>query len=392
MNLSDLRAKWSITNVQAMSRVVREKESRQTDDAFTLINGGTHFSAPPWRHPWHGIPTTQGARASGAFQHLGTTWASLAQRYGIPDFSPPNQEAGFVGGLIDRGALEDVIAGRFEEAVAKLRKEWTSLPGAAESRGDWTMEKAKQVFLKYGGAVAGGPDPRPDIPDTSPTPLPTSPQTGANMPTALALFAPILGELIPQIKSILNPQSEVAKRNTALLETIGNIIVKQAGATNMQDAVEKMQADPAVKESVQKAVVTEPVVMQTLQITEVGGGIAGARQADLVTQQQEKPFYKASAVFWVSVLLLPIVYWLVGSIIVGGGAQRVVNAAGTYGQAASMWVIFFLSLFGDGWTGEARSGAFNLVIGLILGGICGVYYGISVTQQRQQQPPTTIKE
>jgi hypothetical protein len=68
-----------------------------------------------------------------------------------------------------------------------------------------------------------------------------------------------------------------------------------------------------------------------------------------------------------SVLLLPLVYWFVGSVIVGG-----VDA----GEST------FLKLFGTSWTGESRAGIANLVIGLVLGGICGVYYGISVTQQR----------
>lgn len=227
---------------------------------------------------------------------------------------------------------------------------------------------------------------------TSPKPT-TSTETIMGPLAILSMFAPVLKELIPQISSILKPNSEVANRNVALAETLVGTIVKTAGAANMQEAVEKMQSSPEVKQAVQKAVVTEPIVMATLQITEVGGGIAGARQADLAMVSQDKPFYKTSAVFWMSVILIPMVYWLVGSIIVGGGAQRVANVAGTYGDKASMWLIFFLSLFGDGWTGEARSGAFNLVIGLVLGGICGVYYGISVTQQRQQQPsaPTPQK-
>ena len=42
-----------------------------------------------------------------------------------------------------------------------------------------------------------------------------------------------------------------------------------------------------------------------------------------------------------------------------------------------------LSMFGSAWTGEARSGGFNLVVGLVLGGICGVYFGVSVTQAKQ---------
>lgn len=201
MNVSDLRAKFQIANVQAMAHVVRERESNQTPDAYTLINGGSHFTPPAdysqWRHPWHGIPTTQGAKACGAYQHLGTTWASLGQRYGIPDFSPPNQDAGFVGGLIDRGALDDVVAGRFEDAVAKLRKEWTSLPGAAESSSSWTMEKAKALFQQYGGGVSADRAPRPDI---------APPPTEGHKMGAIAL--PLLTQLIPQVLGLFSQRAQ----------------------------------------------------------------------------------------------------------------------------------------------------------------------------------------
>lgn len=228
---------------------------------------------------------------------------------------------------------------------------------------------------------------------TSPSPKPTTEKPSMGALAILQMFGPVLAGLIPQIASILKPESEVARRNTALAETLVNTIVKSAGAANMQDAVEKMQGSPEVAKSVQKAVVTEPVVMTTLQITEVGGGIAGARQADLAVSSQERPFYKTSAVFWMSIVLIPMVYWLVGSLIVGGTAERLIAAAGDKSTLVPQWVTLLLSLFGAAWEGETRSGGFNLVIGLVLGGICGVYYGVSVTQQRQQQQssPTTPK-
>lgn len=205
---------------------------------------------------------------------------------------------------------------------------------------------------------------------------------------ALQLFGPILAGLIPQIASILKPESEVAKRNVGLAQTIVDTITKTANAPNLQAAVESMQADSAVKDAVQKAVVTEPTVITTLQISEIGGGIAGARQADAQAATSDKPFYRTSAVFWVSVLLIPLVYWLVGSLIVGGTAERLIAAA-TDSKTVPEWVTLLLSLFGSEWTGEARSGGFNLVVGLVLGGICGVYYGISVTQQKQQGTAAT---
>ena len=110
-----------------------------------------------------------------------------------------------------------------------------------------------------------------------------------------------------------------------------------------------------------------------MAILEVGGGVTKAREFDIQQQQQEKSFWRASAVFWISVLLLPMVYWLVGSLIIGGVKTDDLN---------SDWMKMLFRLFGTEWNGESRSGGFNLVIGLVLGGICGVYYGISVTQQR----------
>jgi len=155
VTVSDLRAYLSIANVRAFLRVIRQGESVQTDDAYTLINGGSHFSiANGWAHPWHGIPTTQGARACGAYQFLGTTWAECADKYGLPDFTPASQDEGAVGKVIDRGALDDVIGGWLESAIARCRKEWTSLPGAAENNPRWTLAKARDLYLSYGGALS----------------------------------------------------------------------------------------------------------------------------------------------------------------------------------------------------------------------------------------------
>lgn len=376
MTLADLRAALSIDNVAAFLRVIRERESSQDPSAYTIINGGAHFSSFA-AHPYAGLLTSQGGKAAGAYQFIPSTWAEVAKLYSLMDFSPQSQDLGAVGRVVYRGALDDVIAGRFEQAVAKCRQEWTSLPGASESRGDWTMEKAKAVFLKYAGGIADGERaPRDDMPTQL---KPEIKQMGAL--AALQLFGPILSGLIPQIASILKPESEVAKRNVGLAQTIVDTITSTANAPNLQAAVEKMQADPAVKNAVQKAVVTEPTVITTLQISEVGGGITGARQADALASASDKPFYKTSAVFWVSVLLIPLVYWLVGSLIVGGMAQKV--------PSAPPWVQMLLAMFGDVWTGEARSGGFNLVVGLVLGGICGVYFGISVTQQKQQGTAAT---
>lgn len=242
----------------------------------------------------------------------------------------------------------------------------------ADKEGEATKRAAlaEQLFQQYGGTVAGTP---PGL--ASPVAVPAVPSTtGAPMGALLGIFGPILAGLIPQIKPLLDPQSEVAKRNVGLAEIIINTITQAAGQPNLQAAVEAMQADPAVKKTVQEAVVTHPEIMATLQITEIGGGVDKARSDDLKAAQSDVPFWKNSAVFWISVLLLPMIYWYVGGSIVGGIAI----------PAEWPWYAQFpLKLFGVAWDDGAKVGLANLVVGLVLGGICGVFYGVSVTQAKQ---------
>lgn len=345
--------------------VVRKGESSLDNDAYQMVNGGGKFYDFS-KHPYAGMSTREGGRAAGAPQYIPSTWAELADRYGFTGFTPQEQDEGFVGCLVKRGALDDVVAGRFDVAVAKCRLEWTSLPGAAENTNQkWTMAAARSLYQQYGGSFDDGTQPAAPIEDRST-------YVGSNNMAPLALlsiFGPIISALIPQVAKLFDKKAETPDKITAA-QTVIDTIVKSTGAVNAQQAVETIQKDPAALAEATKAVLTEPSIMAVL---EVGGGVVKAREFDVQQQQQEKSFWRASAVFWVSVLLLPMVYWLVGSLIVGGVKTD---------DLQSDWMKMLFRLFGTEWNGESRSGGFNLVIGLVLGGICGVYYGISVTQQR----------
>ncbi|MBK7082299.1 MAG: hypothetical protein IPH55_16765 [Betaproteobacteria bacterium] len=82
-----LKAAAEFGNVKAFLRVIRERESGQGADAYLMINGGGHMAGFA-SHPWHGIPTTQGSKACGAYQFLGTTWAGLCEQYEFPTSRP----------------------------------------------------------------------------------------------------------------------------------------------------------------------------------------------------------------------------------------------------------------------------------------------------------------
>lgn len=210
----------------------------------------------------------------------------------------------------------------------------------------------------------------------------------------IAMFGPMIANLIPQLaKLFVDPEDKKQTRNIEAIQLVidtftkaglGNPAASGTNIAQVAQAVDAVRSDPVLKAEVTKAVLTEPAIMSIL---EVGGGIVKAREFDLVTMAADKPFWKTSAVFWISIVMLPIIYWLVGSLIVGGTLERMLSAD----VPMPDWLKLLLAMFGGAWEGETRSGGFNLVVGLILGGICGVYYGISVTQNRQQQVANTEK-
>lgn len=258
MTRDDLQAYLLDTNVRAFLRVVRGGESSQDDSAYTIINGGTHFEAPPWAHPWHGIPTTQGARASGAYQFLGTTWARLVEMYGFPDFSPACQDQGAVALIAGRGALPDVLVGAFDAAVVKCRKEWTSLPGASES--NTSLAKAREVYERYGGLYRAAPE-QPEAPIANVEPSAEAPYPQAEQPPApvedrtveqpektMSPFAgialKILSGIAPDLAPILSKVGTPGQ-NDAIAEQVIQLAQKVTATNNAQAAAEKIQTEPA---------------------------------------------------------------------------------------------------------------------------------------------------
>lgn len=184
----------------------------------------------------------------------------------------------------------------------------------------------------------------------------------------IPILASALSALVPEIGKLFGGKSasEVAQRNSALVETVAKVATAALGAAGPGDALDKLAAMPPEQkaqaaEAVSQAIKTDPAL--ALALTAAGPSVDKAREHDRIVTQGDKSFLW-SPVFWISVLMLPMVYWFVGSVIAGSNVCE------------GAWCVF-----GKEWTGESRSGIANLVIGLVLGGICGVYYGISVTQK-----------
>jgi muramidase (phage lysozyme) len=371
-------------NVQAFLCLLRIGETNLTDDAYRMISGGGLFDAPPWEHPYKGLSTLHGGKAAGFVQYIPHTWDGCVKDFGLEDFSPVNQERAAIG-LISQhhGALSDVLAGRVADAIGKLNQVWVSLPGAPGIKR--TIEEAEQIFVKYGGTLAGAAPAQPPIesiltPPPEPEPLVTQPEdTTVDPLTAISLIStigPYIVNLIPQVKKLFDPGVPVAERNVnaavAVLQTISEVAKEQ----DVRVAVTKMQADPALRQEVTNAVLTHPEVVGLL---EVGGGIVKAREYGLQVQNAEKPFWY-NPVFVVTCMFMPAIFWMIGSIIVAGVELR---------PDAPWWADTLIKLFGTAFTPETRAGLFNLVVGMIVGGVCGVWYGTSVGSMKKDDRPTT---
>jgi muramidase (phage lysozyme) len=265
-------------NVRALSRVVRQTESLQTHDAYRIRYNGdgpraffdSYADHPRIFVPIPNDPEERKSSASGAYQVTATTYDYLRQQHsGLDDFSPETQDALFVACLVKRDALQDVLDGRFDEAVAKCRLEWTSLPGAAESNARWTLAKARELYQQYGGRLT------PET--TQPSTLTPEEQTMPLSPIALGAI-PELIKSIPALIGLFGPKGEKAAQRVAAAETVINAFVGAVpGATNVQDAVEKTNADPALKAAARVAVESNPAVASLI---EVGGGVAAARKSN----------------------------------------------------------------------------------------------------------------
>lgn len=268
MDSTKLAVVLSNANVGAFLRVIREGESSQDDAiAYRMVNGGGRFESFA-AHPYGELPTTQGGRAAGAYQFLPTTWAGLRRRWPtyLVDFSPASQDAGAVLYLYELGALDDVLAGRVAQAIARLGRIWTSLPNGTENSGRYTLAKALAVFTRYGGKLAGTPpadtQPAAPIEDRSTPYVP--PQPEAKMPAALIALAQVLISAFTPVA-----QSYIAEK------------VNKAAKTG----------DPTVGEGVAKAVIDS--AQQALGIPDRATPEATA--AAVVAAAQDKPDVIATA-------------------------------------------------------------------------------------------------
>lgn len=329
-------------NVKAFLRVIRDCEGTSGEDGYRTMFGGDLFDDFA-DHPRRPITKMLGGKlltstAAGAYQFLKGTWDECRKALSLPDFSPASQDRGALFLIERRGALQDVIAGRLEDAVAKCAREWASLPGSPYGQPVKTMAHVRKTYIDAGGKFA------PAQPEPNMIPVVAA-------PSVIGALLPSLVDFIPKLLEIFKPNSPMGERNVKAATAVFDVAKQALGAMNEQEVIQRMSADPEAVATVRSAVESNWFTIMEAG----GGGIAGARAADLAVVQAKGAMWNSPS-FWALLLLLPLAYMIVGSLI------------GVWGTAQ--------------WSQDVQASIATGVITLIVGGAAGYYWGSTTSRNR----------
>lgn len=92
--------------------------------------------------------------AAGRYQLLARYWDAYRKILDLKDFGPISQDRIAIQQIKERRALEDIGAGRIEEAIAKCRNIWASLPSAGYNQFEHRADDLLAQYITAGGAMA----------------------------------------------------------------------------------------------------------------------------------------------------------------------------------------------------------------------------------------------
>lgn len=127
------------------------------DEGYDILVGGTRFASYD-DHPRKlvdlprlGIKST----AAGRYQLLARYWDAYRVSLDLEGgFTPENQDRVAIQQIRERGALDLIKQGRFDEAVSRVRNIWASLPGAGYGQHENKIGPLRTAYLEAGGSVA----------------------------------------------------------------------------------------------------------------------------------------------------------------------------------------------------------------------------------------------
>jgi lysozyme len=239
--------------------------------------------------------------------------------------------------------------------------------GAAEQFARWTYAGGKSLpGLVRRRAAERALFTKTDIPPAVTTPevgdFPTMQPVAAihveqPMAPIVAALMPTLISAIPEIAKLFGSGPKTDK-TAAIAQKVAETVIAATGASNLQAAVETVQADPQMRKQA-----TEAVQAIWYELQEIGGGISAAREFSAKAAADGSSFIRMPA-FWISIALLPLLYGTVYAVLTGG----------------------------DGFTSELRAAIASSVVTGVLGAVAGFWLGSSFTTSRSRglgATPTT---
>lgn len=146
-----------MSNLKAFLEAIAVSEGTfgHGDDGYNVLVGGQlfHSYADHPRILIHLRPDLS-STAAGRYQILKATFDDLKKKLNLPDFSPASQDLAATELIREQHAYEDVMAGHFDKAIAKVANIWASLPGAGYGQRENNLLVLRQAFLTAGGVVA----------------------------------------------------------------------------------------------------------------------------------------------------------------------------------------------------------------------------------------------
>ena len=128
---------------------------KTANHGYDVIVGGTLFTSYA-DHPRQLIQLRPGlaSTAAGRYQLLARYFDAYKRSLNLSDFSPDSQDAIALQQIKERGALPDIEAGNFAQAVAKVKNIWASLPGAGYDQHEQSLANLERAYRTAGGTIA----------------------------------------------------------------------------------------------------------------------------------------------------------------------------------------------------------------------------------------------
>ncbi len=92
--------------------------------------------------------------AAGRYQILKRYFDHYKKLMHLPDFSPDSQDKIAIRMITEQGALDDILNGHIEDAIAKVSNIWASFPGAGYGQHEQTSADLLAIYHKKGGMLA----------------------------------------------------------------------------------------------------------------------------------------------------------------------------------------------------------------------------------------------